>query len=233
MDGQKRGYPRAFTLLEILIILVVISVLVTLAIPNLVSAKAGTNETAALSNVRMIVQAEMGFMTRRLADEDSDGTGEYATLGELSAGVPVRAAHGGTLMVNPPVLPVSFRGVSANGELTKQGYIYRLYLPNIAGVGVAEVAGGGSHADVDYESAESAWCVYAWPQVFGKTGSKTYFANAAGDVLFTEDPRYSGPNAPVTAGAAMEVPGEVDSLLGSPATNATGRDGNAWKMTGR
>ena len=233
MDGQFRGKSRAFTLLEILIILVVLAVLITLAIPNLLSAKSGSNETAALANVRMIVQAQMGFMTRGLSDEDRDGTGEFGTLGELSGAVPIREAFGGTEMISPVELATSFRSLSALGELTKQGYIYRLYLPDINGNGLVEVAGGGADANVDYENAETAWCIYAWPQVYGQTGSKTYFANQTGDVLFTEDSRYSGPGAPITAGAAMRLPGAVESLLGSPATNATGRDGNSWRMTGR
>lgn len=233
MDGHYRGRNRAFTLLEILIILVVLAILITLAIPNLLSAKSGTNETAALANMRSIVQAQMGFMTRTLADQDRDGTGEYATLGELSGAVPIRAAFGGTDMISPPELATSFRTISALGELTKQGYVYRLYLPDINGIGLIEVAGGGPDPDVDYEMAETAWCVYAWPQVYGQTGNKTYFANATGDILFTEDSRYSGPGAPITAGAAMALPGAVDSLLGTAATNTTGRDGNSWKMTGR
>jgi len=233
MDGQYRGRSRAFTLLEILIILVVLAVLITLAIPNLLSAKAGSNETAALSNVRMIVQAQMGFMTRALSDQDNDGTGEFATLGELSGAVPVRAGEGGTRVIRPVELPASFKTISALGELAKQGYIYRVYLPDINGVGLVEVADGGADPNVDFEMAETAWCVYAWPQVYGQTGNKTYFSNATGDVIFTDDSRYSGPGAPITAGAAMQLPGVVDSLLGSPGTNSTGRDGNAWKIAGR
>jgi type II secretory pathway pseudopilin PulG len=233
MDGEHRGRSRAFTLLEILIILVVLAILITLAIPNLLSAKSGSNESAALATVRMIVQAQMGFLTRKLADEDQDGTGEFATLGELSGGVPIRAAFGGTDVINPPELATSFRALSALGELTKQGYIYRLYLPDVNGVGLVEVAGGGADPGVDSETAESAWCVYAWPQVYGQTGGKTYFASATGDILFTEDSRYSGPGAPITAGAALQLPGAVDSILGNPATNSTGRDGNAWKIAGR
>jgi len=233
MDGQYGGRSRAFTLLEILIILVVLAVLITLAIPNLLSAKAGSNESAALANVRAIVQAQMGFVTRGMADLDSDGTGEFGTLGELSGAVPVRAAFGGTDPLTPVELSASFRTVSALGELTKQGYVYRLYLPDINGVGLVEVAGGGADPAVDYESAETAWCVYAWPQVYGQTGSKTFFASSNGDIIFTEDSSYSGPGAPITPGAGLRLPGAVDNIFGVPATNSTGRDGNTWKMTGR
>ena len=227
------GRSRGFTLIEILIVLVVIAVIATMAIPALLSSKLQTNETAALAAVRNVVQAQINFASRRAADLNGNGSGEFATLGELSAGVAVRAAAGGTDTLAPTELANSFRNVSAEGLVARQGYFFRVFLPDALDNGVPELAGGGADATVDAGRAENLWCIYAWPQQYGATGLKTYFANANGDILFTDDARYTGRTAPIAAGAALEEPGVLTGMNGIIATAGVGRDGATWKTTGR
>jgi len=227
------GRARGFTLVELLIVLVVIAVIATMAIPSLLNSKAHANQTAAIATVRNVVQAQLNFAGRRAADANSNGSGEFATLGELSAGVAVRAAAGGTDTISPPELSNAFQNVTADGVVSRQGYYFRVYLPDALDNGVAELPGGGAAAIVDAGRSEMLWCIYAWPQRYGATGRKTYFANANGDILFTTDSRYSGLTAPIAAGAALQAPGALTAMNGAIATTGVGRDGATWSVAGR
>jgi prepilin-type N-terminal cleavage/methylation domain-containing protein len=220
---------RGFTLLELLIILVIIAIIVTIALPNLLGARLDSNETAAIATVRQIVQSQMQFASRKDADLNANGIGEYGTFGEMSGNVAVRASSGGTKFLAPTVINPSFRAISPIGEMFRNGYYYRIYLPGATGEGVLELPGGGTDPAVDPDRAESTWCVYAWPQKFGNTGRRTFFANQNGDILYAESADYSGPGAPLTAGAAFTKPWLLTSIDGIPAVNEEGRDDNLWR----
>jgi type II secretory pathway pseudopilin PulG len=221
--------PRAFTLLELLVILVVITILVTISLPALLSSKVETNETAAQATLRQIVRSQIQFATTKSADENVNGNGEYGTFGEMSGNVPVRASNGGTNYLSPYVINPSFRAVSPLGELFKGGYYYRIYLPDPTGAGTGELPGGGASPAVDPQLAEIHWCAYAWPQKFGVTGNKTFFVNEHGDITFTENKDYAGPGAAIAPGAGFRPGGALTSITGIPAVNTTGRDGNMWR----
>ncbi len=214
-------------------VLVVLAILITMVIPSMIASKSEANETAAATTLRNIVQAQVEFVTRKSSDQDKNGTGEYATLAELSGGVPIRESLGGTKRLSPVALVTAFQTVTANGEVLRQGYYFRLYVPDATGDGVRELAGGGVDPAVDDELAETAWCIYAWPQRYGTTGRRTMFANQNGDITFTESATYTGANAPIVAGAAFAAPGGADDMLGAVAVNAAGRDGNTWKAAVR
>jgi len=214
-------------------VLVILAILITMVIPSMIASKSEANETAAATTLRNIVQAQVEFVTRQSSDQNSNGTGEYGTLGELSGGVPIRETLGGTVRLSPVALVTAFQTVTANGEVMRQGYFFRVYLPDSSGDGVRELAGGGVDPTVDDELAETAWCVYAWPQRYGTTGRRTMFANQNGDILYTESSTYTGANAPITAGAAFTAPGGADNMLGRAAVGVAGRDGNTWKAVVR
>jgi len=222
-----------FTLPELLIILVIIAILVTIAMPGLLASKIMARETAAIATLRQVVQSQMIFANRKEADLNNNGTGEYGTFGEMSGNIAVRAASGGTRFLAPTVINASFRAISPIGEMYRSGYYYRLYLPNAEGAGVPELSGGGADPAVDPEQAESIWCVYAWPQRFGVTGRRTFFVNQHGDITFTEDSAYSGPGAPIPAGAALIVGGPAGNIAGQVAVGEEGRDGNLWRISGK
>ena len=52
----------------------------------------------------------------------------------------IRAANGGTKYLEPGVINPSFRLISPIGEMTRNGYYYRIYLPTATGQGVLELA---------------------------------------------------------------------------------------------
>jgi prepilin-type N-terminal cleavage/methylation domain-containing protein len=219
-----------FTLIELMIVIAIIAIIAAIAIPNLLSARLNSNETAAIATLRNIISAQSQFQSTARADENNNGVGEYGTFGEMSGAIGVRA----NAVLNPPVLSTAFRAVTANGEVSRSGYIFRMYLPDNAGVGVAEAAGGGVGAGVDSDIAETTWCCYAIPANYGNTGNRSFFVNQGGDIVATEDADYSGPaDADLTAGAAMMANGGGNtSITGQVATGSTGRDGNFWKQAG-
>jgi len=224
---------RGFTLLELLMILVIIAVLVTIALPGLLRSRLNADETAALATVRQIIQSQLLFTNRKEADLNRNGAGEYGTFGEMSGNVAVRASSGGTKFLDPSVINPSFRAISPLGEMVRNGYYYRLYLPGPTGEGLLELPGGGADGAVSAELAESTWCVYAWPQRYGVSGRRTFFANQFGEITSTDDPQYSGPGAPLPAGAALAQPGAAGGIVGTVAVNEPGRDDNTWRIEGR
>ena len=216
---------RGFTLIELMIVVAIIAIVALIALPNLLSARLSSNETTAIATLRAIISAQSQFQTRALADSDADGLGEFGTIGEMSGAVGVR---GGKVMV-PAVLSATFRTINAQGQAARNGYLYKLFLPDAAGVGAGELPGGGASATVDPDLAESAWCAYAWPTNYEQTGVRTFFVNHGGELIFTSSGSYSGPGAAIPAGAALRAPGPAGSITGLLATGVTGRDGNLWR----
>lgn len=219
---------RAFTLIELMIVIAIIAVVAAIAIPNLLSARLSANETAAIATLRDVMSAQAQFQSRAKADGDGDGIGEYGYFAELSGRVGVR---GGALL-RPIVFSTSFQGVNAQGEAAASGYQFRLFLPSVAGVGLGEQPGGGAPIGIDPDFAESTWCGYAWPTDYQQSGVRTFFVNQGGDIVFTIDETYSGPGNGPAPGAAMRSGGLASSITGILATGTTGRDGNFWKTVG-
>lgn len=214
-----------FTLIELMIVIAIIAIIAAIAIPNLLSARLNSNETAAIATLRNIISAQAQFQTTARADENNNGVGEYGTFAEMSGAVGVRSGA----ILNPPVLSTAFRAVNANGQVSRSGYLFQMWLPNASGDGVAELGGGGAGA-VDPDISETTWCCYAWPTNYGNTGNRTFFVNQGGDIVAAEDPTYSGTGSAPSDESAFS--GAGNTITGPVATGMTGRDGNLWKQAG-
>jgi prepilin-type N-terminal cleavage/methylation domain-containing protein len=214
---------RGFTLLEMLIVVTVIAIVASIAIPNLLSGKAAANENATIGSMRTIVSAMLQFKSRGILDLDGDGRYEYPTFAELSGSVAVR---GTAKTLDPPMLPGSFGFVDPQGRVTRKGYLYALYLPDGGGVGLPETA--GSLPSVDPNNAALAWSVLAWPVEHGRTGNSTFFTNEQGEVVKAAKAQYSGETSVPPAGAAL-VGGSPNNIMGGQIANGiVGADGNRW-----
>jgi type IV pilus assembly protein PilA len=63
MNNYRRNAEAGFTLIELLIVMSLILILMTLAIPNLMSIRKHGNETSAIASLRAINTAELQYAT--------------------------------------------------------------------------------------------------------------------------------------------------------------------------
>jgi type IV pilus assembly protein PilA len=92
---------RAFTLIELMIVIAIIAIIAAIATPNLVAARKNANETAAIGGLKTIMSCEAIF---REGDKERDGNLDYGMLSELN----------NTKMLD-----------SLIGNGTKQGYLFQ------------------------------------------------------------------------------------------------------------
>jgi len=223
MGGKSQG---GFTLIELMIVIAVLSVLITIAIPNLISARMRANETSAVAILRTISAAQGEFRSKILADVDGDGAGEYGYFAEMSGAMAPRSS---SVAVQPPILSSHFRNIY-EGRVKHSGYYFRMFLPDVDGIGLGEANEGGTPGSVSSDLAESVWCCYAWPNS-GNGGDRVFCINQQGDIISTN-------NEGVNQGYAGDVEPEPDagfvnastdnSILGVLAVSTVGTDGGVW-----
>jgi prepilin-type N-terminal cleavage/methylation domain-containing protein len=104
MERKNAGNNKGFSLLELLIVVAIILIIATIAIPSLLRSRQAANESAAVATVRTITTAEVTYL--------SSSGGAYGAITDL-----VTAGLLDTGFTNP---------------LGKGGYIYTITVPNPA-----------------------------------------------------------------------------------------------------
>jgi prepilin-type N-terminal cleavage/methylation domain-containing protein len=231
---RPNSRARGFTLAELIIVLTAICIAAAVAVPKLLSARLAANETSAAATLRVIGDAEAQFKAARRVDLDGDHVGEYGFLKELSAATGVRTRADGSSVggcVAPAPLASTFRAIDAHGELMRSGYLFRVFLPGVAGVGVGETEIFPLHGSVDSGLAAATWCAYAWPVRYATSGDRTFFAEPGCDVLGVDSPTYDGVGrfeGDACGSAFRRGAGAFGSIVAEPAVGTRGRDGNVW-----
>jgi prepilin-type N-terminal cleavage/methylation domain-containing protein len=84
--------PRGFTLAELLIVITIIAIIAAVGIPNLLRSRSAANEGAAVGSLRTIATFQAVFRQQGEIDQNSNGTGEFGLLGEMSSELALRPA---------------------------------------------------------------------------------------------------------------------------------------------
>lgn len=234
----RSGNKSGFTLIELMIVVAIIAIIASVAIPKLMSARLSANEGAAIATLRSLSSAQAQIQSSSAIDTDADGGGEYGYFGELAGVDPLRISNGmgapaagaAVDILNPSVLSSAFGNV-AGSTVARSGYTYQIFLPdaNAAPVGVPEAATGGANAGAfpDPNNGEILWCAYAWPTNAGNTGNRVFFVNQEGDLMQMNN-RIAAPYSGAAAGPAYSAAFTAADMSSPIAIGVAGFDMNTW-----
>jgi len=233
---------KAFTLIELMIVVAIIAIIAAIAIPSLISSRIASYETAATGTLRSLAAAQSTFVTRCIVDQDQDGAGEYGFFQELAGAVTPRTRMS---PLNPgEVFSAAMGAVNVNGVASKSGYAYMIYLPTSAGVATTEAAGAVPAANpLDGNVQETRWAAYAWPMDYQSTGYRCFVVNQQAEVYQASNeqaantPFYNGDGTNIgdvlpLPGAAYVVNAGLEANLDSafPPPGAAGSDTQNWSQ---
>ncbi len=236
-----------FTLIELMIVVAIIAIIASIAIPKLMSARISANENAAIATLRSIASAQAQLQSSCAIDTDADGGGEFGFFGEMAGTAGMRyydepsdgAGVDPDAILDPAILPTAFGDVVLDSDdqcvIERAGYYFKIYLPgataggDMPGIpedGAVSVGGSGGTAFPDSDNCEIIWCCYAWPVAKESTGNRVFFVNQEGDLLQTLNS--DGINSPVPyEGLGAGLVPTYDAAFDSTAASAiTGMGAN-------
>jgi len=192
---------QGFTLIELMIVIAIIAIIASIAIPNLLESRVSANEAAASSSLKSgVFSAEIQCQANGYQDADADNIGEFATLRVL-AGLDATNKIGTNsihLLQGQFAVKTNWSNAGAGSETdpalgTSNGYKYTSIVPantDITTLLTTKVWAEGqalpaSIADLTAETAnqgESYFIASASPEKFGESGRRAFVITADGQV---------------------------------------------------
>ena len=151
---------EGFTLIELLLVVAVIGILASIALPGLMSARRSGNQASAVGSLRAIDSAQRTFST-------SCGFGAFATALTQLGTIP---ATGGAAFISPDL------GVA--DTVSKSGYIVTLAGGTDASTGRLDACNGVVAADL-----ATTYYATAAPETPGGTGNMYYWLGTGGTIF--------------------------------------------------
>ena len=150
---------------------------------------------------------------------------------ELSGAVGVRtAADGSTIgsVLNPPVLSGAFRTVNANAEVSRSGYLFKMFLPGAAGIGVEEDDAASDaikrHARQRHRR-DGPGAATRGRRTTATRATGRFFVNQTGDITGKDDAAETGTGAVLAAQAGSAFRAGTGALTSITGLVAVGHGG--------
>jgi hypothetical protein len=130
--------------------------------------------------MKTIATSELNFQSQNLVDEDTNGTGEFGFIVELSGTQPCRMAGAGGATVQNPFISSLFD----NDLSTKSGYEFTSYLcTDDTPAGNAWTNAYVNDLSLGVGVNEQEYMIICYPVVADKTGKRVFSVDALGEVI--------------------------------------------------
>jgi prepilin-type N-terminal cleavage/methylation domain-containing protein len=146
-----------FTLIELLIVVAIIGIIASIAVPGLLRARQSGNEASAIGSVRAVNSAQAAYAA------SCGGGGFSQSLVDLG-----RAPAGGVAFISPDL--------SATNPAIKSGYTITLE----DGAGAIDVLLAAQTCNASAANSRSGFYVHAEPLTIGSTGQRSFASSNTG-----------------------------------------------------